>query len=257
MPSNDLDLNRVGFQDNLRSKPVRENFTDIENEFNALRAEFSATVASTASEIVNARDSFDTLQDNIHERKVWSNRIDGTASYKVTNESALTVRVALGSGIVNGRGVFHDTSATASVSSPAASKNRYDVVVLNTDNTRTIITGTETTGTAVIPSVAETQMPVARWHIFDTSGTVSIIDLRYKGIDPFQDEEYMDEAYTFSGGTLTDFTLTDVRNDIRTYNVNYSGETIASTGITIEGVRYVETYTFSGETLSSIALSIE
>ncbi len=58
MSSSDLNLNSVGFQNQLRSKPVRENFTDIENNFNALRAEVYASIASTASFSASIRACF-------------------------------------------------------------------------------------------------------------------------------------------------------------------------------------------------------
>ena len=255
MSSSNLDLNVINYQDNLRSKPVRENFTDIENEFNAFRAEVYASIASTASEVTSARDNFTALTNNIHERKLYGNRVDGTGAYAVSI-SNLTVTISAGSGLVNGVGVYHASSATASVTVPSASNSRYDIVVLNTDNTRTIVTGTETTGTAVIPTSAVTQMPVARWHIFDTTSTLAPTDLRYKGIDPFQDEEYMDAHFTYSGDTLSTFGLTDVRDDERIYALGYSGDTLSTIGVTIDTKRYLTTFTYSGETLTDVQLSM-
>ena len=255
MSSSDLDLNVVSYQDNLRSKPVRENFTDIENEFNALRSEVYASIASTASEVTSARDNFTTLTNNIHERKLYGNRVDGTGAYKVS-VSNLVITITSGSGIVNGVGVRHSASATASVTVPSASNSRYDIVVLNTDNTRTIVTGTETTGTAVIPTSAVTQMPVARWHIFDTTSTLSPVDIRYKGIDPFQDEQYMDIHFTYSGDTLSTFGLTDVRDEERIYTIGYSGDTLSTIGVTLDTKRYVSEFSYTGETLTDIQMSM-
>jgi hypothetical protein len=256
MASKDLDLNVISFQSALRSKPIREDFTDIQNNFNLLRGEVNAGIASTASEVTSARDNYDNLTDNINARTVWGNRINGTASYQVTNDSGLTVAVNSGAGIVNGIGVLHGASATASVSSPAASNNRWDVVVVNSDNTRSIVTGTETTGTATKPGVAQTQMVLARWHIYDTTGTVSIEDLRFRSLDPFRDEIYEDAAFTYSGETLTSYTLTNVKNATQTYDVRYSGETIASIGATVDGVRFKTVYTYTGETMDSYKMSI-
>jgi hypothetical protein len=256
LASQDLDLEKPQFQSQLRSKPVRNALTDIENNFNSLRAEVYASIASTASEVTSARDNFSALDDNIHERKVFTNVINGTASYMVSNVSGLQVQIAAGSGIVDGVGVYHNTTATASVTSPAASNNRIDYVIINTDNTQTIVTGTETTGTAVDPSIASTQMEVAKWKIYDTTGTVAITDLRLDKIKPYLNEEFYNATFSYTGETMSSFSLINQQNQPRQYDVNYSGATIASLGITIDGVRYKTEYTYSGETLTEYKQSI-
>jgi hypothetical protein len=251
MSSNNLNLNVINYQNNLRSKPVRNNFTNIQTEFNALKAEVDAGIASTASEVVSARDNFSTLQNNINERGIYPNGISATAGYEVTNVSGLTVRVALGQGIVNGRGVFHNTSATASVSNPSAGQNRYDVLHINIDNTRTITAGTPTTGVAEIPSSSINQMPIARWHIFDTTGTLSnIVDLRYKPLDLMQSDEYSDANFSYTGDTLSTLGLLDTRNDRTVYSFNYTGDTLSTLGVDLKGKHLKGTYTYSGQTMT-------
>ena len=68
--SADLSLAKPQFQDPLRSKIIREGLTSIENNFNSLRDEFATSVASTASEVTNARDNYTTVQSNIQARKI-------------------------------------------------------------------------------------------------------------------------------------------------------------------------------------------
>jgi hypothetical protein len=255
--SQDLSLNNIGYQSNVRSKPIRENFTDIQNNFNQLRTEVYASIASTASEVVAGRDNFVTLVDNINARKAWGNRINRPNDFLVSVDSLLTVSINSGSAIVNGVGVYHNTSATASVSVPGtAGFERYDVVVLNTDNSRAILAGTSTSGTAQIPNVATTQMPVARWHIFDTTATLSPVDLRYKGLSPFLDEDAMDIRFNYTGDTLSTYGFTDVRDEERSYNIGYTGETISTIGVTVNTNRHVATFTYSGETLTNISHSM-
>jgi hypothetical protein len=250
--SSNLDLNVINFQNNLRSKPHRDNFTDIENNFNELRTEVYASIASTASEVVSARNNFGNLSDNIQERKLFGNVIDGTGGYIVTNSSGLTVSITKGSGIVNGVGVYHNTSATGSVSIPStAGFSRVDVVHINSDNSRTITTGTPTSGTASQPTSASTQMAVAKWKVYDTTGTISnITDLRYQNLRPFLNEDYMDANFTFSGNTISNVLLTDVDKNTRTYDFSFSGSTISTVGTTIYNKRFVHTFTFSGGTAS-------
>lgn len=248
MASSDLDLNNIAFQANLRSKIVKENFTDIQNDFNSLRAEVYATIASTASEITSARDNFGNLTDNIHVRRVYNNRVVDDADYLVSPSAGLVVSIAAGDGIVNGVGVTHNTSGTASVSAPAAGKTRMDVVVINTDNTRTIEQGGATTATAAWPAIADTQMPVARWIINDTTATLSadhLIDLRIVSINPFNDFDLYDKQYTYDGNFLvTDILATDKKGNEFTFDVSYTGSLIATIGVGVDTNRYTASYSY-------------
>ena len=64
--SNNLNMRVINFQDNIRSKPVRENFSDIETEFNSLKAEADNLSSSTStSEIITSRDDHVNLYDRL------------------------------------------------------------------------------------------------------------------------------------------------------------------------------------------------
>lgn len=263
MASSDLNLNNVGFQSNLRSKPVRENFQDIQSNFNALRAEVQASIASTASEVTSARDNYSALVDNIHIRRVYNNRISTSTDFKVTQSSpaAMSVEVSAGQGIVYGTGI-NATSGTISVTAPASGKKRIDTIVVDTSNTVALLSGTvvSSASAASYPSIAQTEMILAHWTIYGTATSITnarIIDDRMPAIDPFLDEgNYPKAQFNYSGNTIASAYIYDQNNDIRTYKYNYSGQTIASVGVTIDSVRFVQTYSFLGGTLNTISNSI-
>jgi hypothetical protein len=263
MASSDLNLNNVGFQDNLRSKPVRENFQDIQSQFNALRAEINATIASTASEITTARDNFGALVDNVHIRRVYNNRISNSTDFQVTESSpsAMSVDVTSGQGIVYGTGI-NATSGTILVTAPAASKRRIDTIVVDTSNAVALLSGPEvsTASAAVYPSIADTEMILAHWPITATATSIvnaRIVDDRMPAIDPFLDEgNYPKAQFNYSGDTIASAWVYDQNNDIRRYKYNYSGDTISSVGVSIDTVRFVQNYNYAGATLNTISNSI-
>lgn len=259
MMSSELNLNTISYQDAIRSKQLRENFTDIQNEHNLLRNEFYASVASTASEVTNARNGFSALVTNIEARKKFGNVIVLNTDYKVTAYSGLKTKIAKGSGIVDGKGVYSATYATAGVTKPASGKKRYDCWVVGSDSARSIISGTATTGTPVYPSIASTEMVVSDWIIYATTNTLSvhIKDRRAFVINPFIDEYYNDETYSYSGNTLSSIISRDSKGSLNTYAVNYAGGTIASLGVSIDGVRFTEKYTYTNNTLTSSTFEIK
>ena len=182
MASSDLDLNQVAFQNQLRSKPVKLNFTDIENNFNALRAEVYASIASTASEITSARDNFGNLTDNIHTRRFINGNgysfggAVGTTTYITeTTTPSMKLHVAAGEGVVNGVGVDWSSATSGTLTAPASGKTRIDIAVVNTDNTISVVSGGAAT-TAQFPSVAVTQYPLTA--IYLTAGTTELLEDR-------------------------------------------------------------------------------
>jgi len=173
--SQDLNLNRITYQSNLRSKPIRENFIDIENNFNALRSEVYASISSTASEVTSARDNFSNLSDNIHIRKVRENDFESYSYCTATSPASMKVRVLAGSGIINGIGVSWNSATSATLSNPSSGQHRLDLVVVNTDNSVSIVAGTPTatSNDPAWPSIATTQEQLAA--IYLTAGTSGLI----------------------------------------------------------------------------------
>lgn len=91
-------LNQIIFQDNLRSSPVRENFTDIQNDVNDLQSQITNLSASTStSEIIDSRDSHSTLQDRLHSTQtVLGNGV--TTTYQTINSCDSTTGFTAGTG---------------------------------------------------------------------------------------------------------------------------------------------------------------
>ena len=168
--SSNLNLNKVVFQSQLRSKPVRENFTDIENNYNSLRSEVNASIASTASEVTSARDNFSNLSNNINARKGYVNVLNG-GSITETTPNSLKLNVVAGSGIVNGIGVSWASGTSATMAAPA-SNSRIDLVVANTDNSISIVAGS-LAATPRIPDIGATQYPIAKVKLYSTTGTLT------------------------------------------------------------------------------------
>jgi hypothetical protein len=176
--SNDLNLRRIKFKDPLRSRPVRLNFNDIENEYNSLRAEVYASIASTASEVTSARNNFSNLNDNINVRKVYGNGFSSSDYVSELTVPDMKVRVSSGTGIINGIGIDWSSGTSATISAPSSGNHRVDVVTVNTDNTITVEPGTATatSNQPSIPALGATQDQLA--FVYLTAGTSSLQEKR-------------------------------------------------------------------------------
>ena len=259
MASNDLDLNNIGFQNLLRSKTIRNNFSNIENEFNALRAEVQATVSSTASEVTAARDNQGSLSDNIHMRRIYENGISATTDFKSSiGTTGLTLRVEAGNAIVNGVGVDISARVSATTGVSASGKHRIDLVIMDTTNNISISKGSEVAlATAVVyPAVSSTEDVLHSYIISDTTSTLSITDERERLLNPYKDSSYNDAFFAYNGATISTATIQDSKGVQRFYKYNFTGDTISSVGVSIDGVRYVSTFFFTGDTISTITETI-
>jgi hypothetical protein len=183
MASTDLDLRNIGFQSNLRSKPIRQNYADIENNFNALRAEVYASIASTASEVVSARDKYDNLGDNIRARQGYGSVINTGGIVQAQGTPDNTVYVSTGAGICpNGVGVSWDGANSNTIG--VVTKPRYIVTVINSDNTLSLELGA-TSDDPVLPELGKTQRALGGFLQSTASPVVinnsAIWDMRRQG----------------------------------------------------------------------------
>lgn len=156
--SSDLNLDSIDFQSNLRSKPIRQNFTDVQNNFNALRSEFAAGVASTAAEVTNARDNLAALDDNIHLRSQNGSFINTGGIVTAQGTPDNTIRISTGSGMIDGIGASFSSATSATIGAPTT--GRLDVVVINSDNTKSIELGNDSAD-KILPVLGSTQRPLA------------------------------------------------------------------------------------------------
>jgi hypothetical protein len=173
--SNELDLNQILYQNNLRSKPVRQNFSNIETEFNALKTEFDAQATfTTFSEVVQARESRSSLKANLTNirREIAP---DGAyaVGLRVSEQDTpdMTVKILTGNGFVSGEGVVLNTAVdSATIGTAVSGKHRIDAVVINNSSNTSIKTGGEvSTATAPeIPSISTGEMLLAHFEVTNT-----------------------------------------------------------------------------------------
>ncbi|MBU1067748.1 hypothetical protein KKE60_08170 [Patescibacteria group bacterium] len=179
-----LNLNVISFQDPLRSKPIRENFTDIQNAVNTQDAAVAAlTTAASGSETVAARDYHTDLKDRLRSTSKGVGSVIITGG-EVTEQGTpdMTVAVAAGEALVNGVACKWAAADSGTITAPVTHP-RIDVVVINSDNTLSIVAGSEA-ATPVKPSLAVSQRPLATITLATstTSITTSLItDWRYRG----------------------------------------------------------------------------
>lgn len=157
--SSDLNLNRINFQNALRSKPVRENFIDIENEFNLLRAEVYASIASTSSEVTTARGGYGSLVENINARYSAGYGVNTGGIVTPQGTPNNTVHYSTGYGVCpDGSGVKWNGGNSSAIS--VVTKPRYGVSVINSDSSFSIEWGATATN-PVYPDLINSQLPLA------------------------------------------------------------------------------------------------
>jgi hypothetical protein len=172
--STDLNLNQVTFQSSLRSKPVRDNFTDIKNEHNLLRAEVLALATPPAgTEVTLARDYHTSLVNRLRSGFSVFDRymVSGGVVAEDTGLN-MKVTVALGEAVVAGVGCSWSAQTSGTIT-PHASLDRWDIVVVNTDNSISIVAGTAA-ASPILPTIASTQKKLA--YLYITGGMTAIVD---------------------------------------------------------------------------------
>jgi hypothetical protein len=221
--SSPLNLRNIGFQNNLRSKPIRLNNIDIENEFNALRNEVNATIASTASEITSARDNFNSLQDNIHERKIFGSGVSTGGVITATGHNYVVIQT--GAGITpNGVGVDWDKAQSNTIGT--ITKERYIVAVANTDGSLSLELGA-TADDPILPNLSDTQRALGFFLQSTASPVVvnqaDIVDARKQGCH-LNDKYFwkIQDAVDFASDTIGG--RVDVRRGDYYEDINIAGK---------------------------------
>lgn len=167
-------LNQITFQSSLRSKPVRENFTDTENALNDLQSQINALATPPAgTEVTNARDNHTVLRDRLRSGFSVLDRYMVSGGL-VSEDTGLNmkVKVALGEAVVAGVGCIWAAQTSGTIT-PHATLDRWDTVVVNSDNSISIVSGTAA-ASPVLPTIASTQKKLA--HILITAAMSAIVD---------------------------------------------------------------------------------
>ncbi len=148
-----INLNRTLFQSAERSKPIRENEVAIENALNDQQAQIDAIITpASGSETVNARDYHTVLRDRLRSAsKAQGNVIVTGGVVAEQTVPDMTVSVTAGEALVNGVACKWVLQNSGTITAPSVNP-RFDVVVVNSDNTISIVAGLEST-TPVLPDI--------------------------------------------------------------------------------------------------------
>lgn len=203
------DISQVSFQDDVDSYPLRTNFSNIQTAVNDNQSQIDAiTTAGSNNEIVNARDYHSVLRDRLrsasklplnYEQK---NVLITGGAVTINSGDTSKVDIAAGEAVVNGIACKFQAATSAAISAAAASKHRVDVVVIASDNTISIVTGSEVanTGNPPFPAIATSQLSLAAIFVDDTVS----VDVTYYIFDLKEDNNfpnyYIKIADTFNQG---------------------------------------------------------
>ena len=168
------DIFILKFQDDVDSFPHRENYENLKNAINDNQDQIDAiSTAASGNEVVNARDNADTLQDRLRQASKPQKNVVITG-LETTEQGTpdMTVQVSIGYALVNGI-LTQKTSITNTGTVTAPTNKRWDVVVIESDNSITIVTGNDSND-RVLPAIAISQRPLAILNLL--SGTTSLND---------------------------------------------------------------------------------
>lgn len=226
--STNLDLNRTGFQTAVRSSPVDENWVDIENGVNDLQTQIDGiNTPASGSEVSNARDYHPSLRNRLRSASTGQGNIIITGG-ETTEQGTpdMTVAVAAGEAIVSGVACDWTAQNSGTITAPTTNP-RYDVVVINSDNSLSIVQGSEA-ASPVYPSIASTQRPLAilTLVVSQTSITTSDIDdWRFGG-----SYSRVTGEWSYSAGTIKREIFTEDGTWYRPTHVDYAKVIIVGAG---------------------------
>jgi hypothetical protein len=156
-----LNLLEVTTKSLVDSKRLRDNFTDIENFANDLQNQID-TIATppTGSEVTDARDYQTALRARLRTASKSIPAVIISGGEVVAQGSPdMTVHVDAIDAVIDGVVCKINESNSGTIIAPTTN-NRYDIVVVNSDNTLSIVAGTEDAD-PIYPAIASTQKAIA------------------------------------------------------------------------------------------------
>jgi hypothetical protein len=177
--------NEITRQSDVVSKPIRENFNEIQTAINDNQTQISAlSTAASGAEVSGARPYHTDLKSRLDSiRNGQYPYVKSGFAVTESSPAAMTVDVAAGEASVNGVDVRKSTSSTSGTITAPTTNNRFDVVVISSDNTISVVTGSES-ATPVLPVISASQkaLGIIALTPSTTSITNSIItDARSQG----------------------------------------------------------------------------
>jgi hypothetical protein len=191
---NNSDIEVVPFQGKVWSRILRRNYANIKNAVNDLYNQIAGIQTSaTNAETVAARDYSDDLKSRLDFTfaDFGSFIVESTISepFKVTEDSPASMKVNINGGDASVNGVFihHEGAELSGTLTAPATNPRFDVVVLNSDSTISVLTGTASAD-PVLPAVASSQRALAILTMTPGMTTIpnsAIFDCRGQGAMAF------------------------------------------------------------------------
>ena len=170
---NASNVSRIGIQENVDSIPLDDNFQALKDKTNELVDEISAvSIGTTNAETTDARPYHTNLKNRLD--SIWS----GQANYikeggaVVISSTGINAEASAGQAKINGIDVKWDAYTSGNISLAGAGDERFDVVVVKSDSTLAVVTGTPHASDPVLPAVSSTQKALAVLVVTDASITV-------------------------------------------------------------------------------------
>ena len=156
----DLSLRTIPFHSTQISKIVNDNSTDTENAINNLQDQIDALATPPAgTEVTNARDYHTVLRDRLRSDSLGRGNVLVSGGVVTAQGSPnMTVAISAGEAVIGGIAVKWSGQNSGTITAPAT--GRYDVVVINSDSTISILSGNDSAD-KVLPDVSSTQKAVA------------------------------------------------------------------------------------------------
>lgn len=206
----ETDIKEVTRQSDVRSKILRDNYTNLKNKTNEIIDEIAAiAVGTTNAETTAARPYHTSLKNRLDSIESGKEDVNGRINYLKTggavtiNADTAKVDIAAGQAKVGGIDVKWAASTSATISAAAASNHRIDVVAVQSDSTLTVVTGAESlkgSTNPVFPSISSTQDSLAALYVDDT-GSVDLTSNIYQlKDDTSYPNYYIKQATTLNQG---------------------------------------------------------
>ncbi len=176
------EIKNIQFQAGVYSRPLRTNFENIKNAHNDLEARVSALATPpVGSEVTDARDYATVLRDRLQQasKPIGNVVIDGL-TVSADSPPNLTVDISAGDALVNGVYCYKSgVTTTANISTPSTvGTSRYSIVVMNSDNSISVVSGSDHASDPVLPAIAISQRPLAIISLAYGQTTISTGDIK-------------------------------------------------------------------------------